>query len=124
MIVLVTRLRDAGISHPRVLSAIANTPRHLFVDEALASRAYEDASLPIGHQQTISQPYIVALMSQALLDGNSKHSRVLEIGTGCGYQTMVLSQLVNLVYSVERIGALHQQARDRLYDLKIRKCIF
>ena len=121
---LVTRLRDAGISHPRVLSAIANTPRHLFVDEALASRAYEDASLPIGHQQTISQPYIVALMSQALLDGNSKHSRVLEIGTGCGYQTMVLSQLVNLVYSVERIGALHQQARDRLYDLKIRNAYF
>ena len=121
---LVTRLRDSGISHPRVLSAIANTPRHLFVDEALASRAYEDASLPIGHQQTISQPYIVALMSQALLDGNSKHNRILEIGTGCGYQTMVLSQLVNLVYSIERIGALHQQARDRLYDLKIRNAYF
>lgn len=117
---LVDRLIAKGISNPRVLDAIANTPRHLFVDEALASRAYEDAALPIGYQQTISQPFIVATMTEALLAGVEKHTRILEIGTGCGYQTMVLAQLVNLVYSIERIGPLQVAARDRLYDLKIR----
>ena len=121
---LVNRLRNSGINHAGVLSAIAKTPRHLFVDEALASRAYEDAALPIGHQQTISQPYIVALMSQALLEGCGKQNRILEIGTGCGYQTMVLSQLVNLVYTVERIAALHQQAKARLSGLNVRNAYF
>lgn len=117
---LIDRLRDKGIGNARVLQAIADTPRHLFVDEALASRAYEDAALPIGYQQTISQPWVVARMTEALLEGVEKHTRVLEIGTGCGYQTMVLSRLVNLVYSIERIGPLHVKARDRLYDLKVR----
>ncbi len=117
---LVDRLREKGISNPRVLQAIADTPRHLFVDEALASRAYEDAALPIGYQQTISQPFVVASMTQTLIEDVDKHTRVLEIGTGCGYQTMVLSRLVNLVYSIERIGALQVRARDRLYDLKVR----
>lgn len=117
---LIDRLREKGIDHPRVLQAIADTPRHLFVDEALASRAYEDAALPIGYQQTISQPYVVASMTQSLVTSVKKHTRVLEIGTGCGYQTMVLSRLINLVYSVERIGPLHLRARDLLYDLKVR----
>lgn len=117
---LVDRLRAKGITNERVLKAIGDTPRHLFVDEALASRAYEDAALPIGYQQTISQPFVVARMTEALLTAVDKHTRVLEIGTGCGYQTMVLARLVNLVYSVERIGPLQIQARDRLYDLKVR----
>lgn len=117
---LVDRLREKGVTNKRVLQAIADTPRHLFVDEALASRAYEDAALPIGYQQTISQPLVVASMTQALIEAVDKHTRVLEIGTGCGYQTMVLSRLVNLVYSIERIGPLQVQARDRLYDLKVR----
>ncbi len=121
---LVDRLRAQGIGNQRVLQAIANTPRHLFVDEALASRAYEDAALPIGYQQTISQPHTVALMTQTLVEAVDKHTRVLEIGTGCGYQTMVLAQLVNLVYTVERIGPLQVQARDRLYDLRIRNAYF
>jgi protein-L-isoaspartate(D-aspartate) O-methyltransferase len=117
---LIDRLREKGISNQRVLQAISDTPRHLFVDEALASRAYEDAALPIGYQQTISQPFVVAMMTQSLMENVNKHTRVLEIGTGCGYQTMVLSRLVNLVYSIERIGALQIAARDRLYDLKVR----
>ena len=121
---LVERLKAKGISNARVLSAIANTPRHLFVDEALASRAYEDAALPIGYQQTISQPFVVALMTETLLQGCEKHTRVLEIGTGCGYQTMVLAQLINLVYTIERIGPLQGQARDRLNDLGVRNVYY
>lgn len=117
---LLERLRKKGITNLRVLQAIEDTPRHLFVDEALASRAYEDDALPIGYQQTISQPFVVASMTQLLIEMVDKHTRVLEIGTGCGYQTMVLSRLVNLVYSIERIGSLQIQARDRLYDLKVR----
>lgn len=117
---LLERLRKKGITNLRVLQAIEDTPRHLFVDEALASRAYEDDALPIGYQQTISQPFVVASMTQLLVEMVDKHTRVLEIGTGCGYQTMVLSRLVNLVYSIERIGSLQIQARDRLYDLKVR----
>ena len=115
---LVERLRQQGISDERVLEVMRNTPRHLFVDEALAHRAYEDTALPIGQGQTISQPYIVARMTQMLLESGTPGS-VLEIGTGCGYQTAVLAQLVAHVYSVERIGILHQQAKQRLAELQL-----
>ncbi|MDH5378120.1 MAG: protein-L-isoaspartate(D-aspartate) O-methyltransferase [Gammaproteobacteria bacterium] len=115
---LVQRLRDEGIKDERVLEVIRSTPRHIFVDEALATRAYENNSLPIGHGQTISQPYIVARMTEALLrDGPVE--RVLEIGTGSGYQTAVLAQLVDHVFTVERIEALQRQARKRLYELRL-----
>lgn len=115
---LVQRLSDKGISDPRVLDVIRNTPRHLFVDEALASRAYEDTALPIGHGQTISQPYVVARMTELLIQ-NKVPEKVLEVGTGCGYQTAILAQLVPEVYSVERIEALLQQTRKRLRSLKL-----
>lgn len=115
---LVERLRAHGIKSEDVLAQIRNVPRHLFVDEALASRAYEDTALPIGHGQTISQPYVVALMTQALLDDFEGDS-VLEIGTGCGYQTAVLAPLVKRVYSVERIPALLRRARQKLRELGI-----
>ncbi len=115
---LIERLRQQGITNEDVLSVIRNTPRHLFVDEALSHRAYEDTALPIGHGQTISQPYIVARMTQMLLQSGMPTS-VLEIGTGCGYQTAVLAQLVPQVYSIERIGALFQQAKKRLADLQL-----
>jgi protein-L-isoaspartate(D-aspartate) O-methyltransferase len=114
---LVQRLRVGGISNPAVLEVIRNTPRHIFVDEALASRAYEDTALPIGHGQTISQPYIVARMTEVLLVGSAP-DKVLEIGTGCGYQTAVLARLVGTVFSVERIEPLLRQARQRLYALR------
>ena len=107
---LIERLQKQGIHHQGVLDAMASIPRHLFVDEALASRAYEDTPLPIGHQQTISQPFVVALMTQTVVLEAPKLNRVLEIGTGCGYQTSILACLFNLVYSIERIGALHRQA--------------
>lgn len=113
---LVTRLRAAGIRDERVLAAMGETPRHVFVDEALSSRAYEDTALPISFGQTISQPYVVARMTEALLADGPLH-KVLEIGTGCGYQASVLAQLVDRVYSVERIGALINQARERFYAL-------
>lgn len=115
---LVSRLRGAGISDERVLAAIGDVPRHIFVDEALAHRAYEDTALPIGHGQTISQPYIVALMTQTLL--NVPRERVLEIGTGSGYQAAVLAHLVKRVYTVERIGALIDRAKARFRALKLR----
>ncbi len=115
---LVQRLKDNGIRSEAVLQQIRNVPRHLFVDEALASRAYEDTALPIGHGQTISQPYIVARMTEALLD-DFTGEKVLEIGTGCGYQTAVLSPLVKQIYSVERIPELLRKTRQRLRDLGI-----
>ena len=115
---LVQRLREQGIRNEPVLGRIRNVPRHLFVDEALASRAYEDTALPIGHGQTISQPYVVARMTEALLEGFRGES-VLEIGTGCGYQTAILAPLVRQVYSVERIRELLLKARQRLRDLDI-----
>jgi len=115
---LVRRLADAGISDQRVLAAIAETPRHIFVDEALAHRAYEDTALPIGHGQTISQPYVVARMTEALIADGIPDS-VLEIGTGCGYQAAILARLVPRVYSVERIRPLLERARERLRRLKL-----
>ncbi len=115
---LVQRLKAQGIHSPEVLERIRNVPRHLFVDEALASRAYEDTALPIGMGQTISQPFIVARMTEALLDASSCE-RVLEIGTGCGYQTAVLSPLVGQIYTVERIPELLNKTRQRLRSLDI-----
>jgi len=111
---LVQRLREKGISDERVLQAIANTPRHLFVDEALASRAYEDNALPIGLGQTISQPFVVAQMTQALLNGTIP-KKVLEVGTGSGYQAAVLAHLVEQVFTVERIDEILRTARRRFH---------
>lgn len=116
---MVARLREQGIRDPRVLAVMADIPRHVFVDEALESRAYEDTALPIGHNQTISQPYIVAKMTELLLESGPK-ARVLEIGTGCGYQTAILAKLVGQVYSVERIAPLMKKARDTLWELDIK----
>lgn len=116
---LIQRLVDQGISNHRVLDVIRTTPRHLFLDEAMAHRAYEDVALPIGFQQTLSQPYIVARMTELLIEGRTPE-RVLEIGTGSGYQTAVLAQLVGEVYSVERIKPLQQKARQRMRQLKLR----
>ena len=115
---MVARLRKAGIVDELVLSAMQAIPRHHFIDEALASRAYEDASLPIGHGQTISQPWIVARMIQTAR-ANRPLARVLEVGTGCGYQAAVLSGVAQEVYSIERIRALHDFARDRLRPLRL-----
>jgi len=115
---LIQRLREKGIRDGDVLEVILDTPRHLFVDEALASRAYEDTALPIGHGQTISQPFVVARMTELLLAGG-RPDRVLEVGTGCGYQTCVLAQLVPEVFTVERIEALLAQARRRFRSLRI-----
>lgn len=120
---LVERLRQEGIKDERVLAVIRNTPRHLFMDEAISSRAYEDTALPIGHGQTISQPYIVARMTEALLQDNLPE-KVLEIGTGSGYQTAVLAQLINKVCSVERIAPLLEQARKRLGQLNLNNIEF
>jgi len=115
---LVQRLRSKGIRNNAVLEAIGSTPRHLFVDEALASRAYEDTALPIGHGQTISQPYIVARMTELLLE--VKPGKVLEVGTGSGYQAAILSRLVDKVYTTERIETLATQSRQRFRRLGYR----
>lgn len=116
---LVQRLLEEGIRNDIVLNTITMTPRHLFVDEALSHRAYEDTALPIGLGQTISQPYIVARMTEILLDAGPLQ-RVLEIGTGCGYQTAVLAQLVGRVFTVERLQALQIPAQKRLQSLNLR----
>jgi protein-L-isoaspartate(D-aspartate) O-methyltransferase len=116
---MVERLRDKGIRDERVLAAMGAVPRHLFVDEALASRAYEDSALPIGFSQTISQPYVVARMIESLIGDNGMPGRVLEVGTGCGYQAAVLAQLACEVYSVERIRALLERARANLRGLRL-----
>lgn len=120
---LILRLVEQGIRDPRVLDRIRNVPRHLFVDEALSSRAYEDTALPIGHGQTISQPYVVARMTEAVTLGGVP-DKVLEIGTGCGYQTAVLAPLVGRLYSIERIEALLDRARENLKELGIRNVRF
>ncbi len=116
---LITRLREEGIRDEVVLAAILGIPRHIFVDEAIASRAYEDTALPIGYGQTISQPYIVARMTEILRSGGPL-GKVLEIGTGCGYQTAVLSKVAQEVYSVERISPLLMKARSHLRELRAR----
>ena len=115
---LVMRLRDGGIRSVAVLDVIRRTPRHLFVDEALASRAYEDTALPIGYNQTISQPLVVAAMTELVIAVQPQ--RVLEVGTGSGYQAAVLAQLVPKVYTVERIEPLVQLARQRFRQLGLR----
>jgi protein-L-isoaspartate(D-aspartate) O-methyltransferase len=115
---MVQRLREKGIRDERVLGAMAKVPRHLFVEEALASRAYEDTALPIGFSQTISQPFVVARMIESVL--TEKPANVLEVGTGCGYQAAVLAQIFPEAYSVERIKALHERARANLLPLRLR----
>ncbi len=120
---LVERLRLEGISNLKVLERIRNVPRHLFVDEALASRAYEDTALPIGHGQTISQPFVVARMTEALLE-SGPIDKVLEIGTGCGYQTAVMAALVGTVYTIERIGPLLTRSRKLLRELGFKNIRF
>ena len=120
---LVQRLQEQGIADQRVLDRVRSVPRHLFMDEALASRAYEDTALPIGFGQTISQPFVVAKMTEALLAAGEA-PRVLEIGTGCGYQTAVLSPLVTEIYSIERIAPLLGRARRTLRELRIRNVNF
>ncbi|ODS22646.1 protein-L-isoaspartate O-methyltransferase [Candidatus Endobugula sertula] len=116
---LIQRLYEQGVSNTQVLDTIRNIPRHLFLDEALSHHAYEDTALPIGHGQTLSQPYIVARMTEILIGAASQLNKVLEIGTGSGYQTAVLSQWVGELYSVERIKPLQDKARQRLRQLSI-----
>lgn len=118
---LIQRLTEQGVTNIRVLDVIRNTPRHIFLDEALSHRAYEDTALPIGYGQTLSQPYIVARMTEILLGASGgKLEKVLEVGTGSGYQTTILAQLVGQVFSVERIKPLQDKARDRLRQLGVR----
>jgi protein-L-isoaspartate(D-aspartate) O-methyltransferase len=116
---MVERLREQGIADPRVLEAMGSVPRHLFVEEALASRAYEDSALPIGFAQTISQPFVVARMIELLLE-RRELGKVLEVGTGCGYQAAVLASLSSEVYSIERIKELLERARANLRELRLK----
>ncbi len=120
---LIQRLYDEGLSNSKVLEVIRRTPRHLFVDEALSHRAYEDTALPIGNNQTISQPYMVGRMTELLLT-NGPLDKVLEIGTGSGYQTAVLAQLVERVFSVERIQSLQERAKEQLAELNLRNVVY
>jgi len=115
---MIQRLQRQGIHNPQVLAAMQQVPRHLFIDEAFSSHAYSDYAMPIGQGQTISQPYIVAYMTELLLQ-QGKRDKVLEIGTGCGYQTAILAQLFKQVYSIERIGSLSSKAELRLAQLGI-----
>lgn len=117
---LIHRLKERGITNLRVLDVMLNTPRHIFLDEALSHRAYEDTALPIGHGQTLSQPYIVARMTELLLGENSSLSKVLEIGTGSGYQASILSQLATQVFTVERIKPLQDRAREKFRQIGLR----
>lgn len=116
---MIQRLLEQGIQRPDVLKVMANTPRHWFLDEALSHRAYEDTALPIGLGQTLSQPYIVARMTELLLENHVGLQKVLEVGTGSGYQTAVLAQLMPRVWTLERIRALQSKARQRLSQLKL-----
>ena len=118
---LVARLREQGIDNLEVLACMGAVPRHIFVDEAMAHRAYEDTALPIGHNQTISQPFIVALMTQLLCA--VKPRQVLEVGTGCGYQTAVLSHFCHRLYSIERIAALTNRAQARLAAMSVKNVV-
>lgn len=119
---LIDQVREMGVTDQAVLDVMFSLPRQAFIDEALSNRAYDNISLPIGFGQTISQPYIVGLMTQTLF--NRPRSKILEIGTGCGYQTAVLAPMCDEVISVERILKLHRRARDLLYDLRIRNVKF
>ena len=121
---MIKRLSEQGIHNKKILEIMRDTPRHIFMDEALASRAYEDTALPIGYNQTISQPYIVAKMTELLLGSSGHLGKVLEIGTGCGYQTAILAQLVDHVYSIERILPLQRKAKSYLWDLKLKNISF
>ena len=125
---LIERLTEKGISDIRILEAMRDTPRHLFLDEALSTRAYEDLALPIGYQQTISQPYIVAKMTEALIQHDKMSQKplknVLEIGTGCGYQSYILSLFSKKVVSLERIKPLQEKAKKLLKGLKVTNVIF
>jgi protein-L-isoaspartate(D-aspartate) O-methyltransferase len=121
---LVLRLREQGIRDPRVLDRIRNVPRHLFVDEALASRAYEDTALPIGFGQTISQPFVCARMTEALLGTSGTLHNVLEIGTGCGYQTAILAPLVGRIATIERVKPLLERAKVLLKELGFKNVRF
>ena len=125
---LIERLTEKGISDIRVLEAMRDTPRHLFLDEALSTRAYEDLALPIGYQQTISQPYIVAKMTEELIQHDKMSQKplkkVLEIGTGCGYQSYILSLFSKKVISIERIKPLQERAKKTLKGLKVNNIIF
>ena len=116
---LVQRLREQGIANLAVLDRVRNVPRHIFVDEALGSRAYEDTALPIGFSQTISQPFVVARMIELVL-ADGKTGKVLEVGTGCGYQAAVLAEIFPEAYSVERIKALHERSRANLLALRLK----
>ncbi|MGH8556584.1 MAG: protein-L-isoaspartate(D-aspartate) O-methyltransferase [Methylococcales bacterium] len=120
---MVQRLQEQGIRNIALLEAIRNTPRHIFVEEAFAGRAYEDTALPIGHNQTISQPYIVAKMTELLLE-KTVPEKVLEVGTGSGYQTAILAQLVEKLYTVERILPLMRRARHCLHELRLHNVSF
>lgn len=115
---MIERLREQGIRHEAVLTAMAKVPRHVFVEEALASRAYEDTALPLGMGQTISQPFVVARMVELLLSGRSGLGKTLEVGAGCGYQAAVLAQLTSEVYAVERIGPLLEKAKAHMRTLQ------
>lgn len=117
---MIKRLSEQGVHNKKILEIMRDTPRHIFMDEALASRAYEDTALPIGYNQTISQPYIVAKMTELLLGSSGHLGKVLEIGTGCGYQTAILAQLVDHVYTIERILPLQRKAQSYLWDLKLK----
>ena len=118
---LVARLREQGIDNNEVLACMGAVPRHIFVDEAMAHRSYEDTALPIGHNQTISQPFIVALMTQLLCE--VKPRQVLEVGTGSGYQTAVLSHFCHRLYSIERISALTKRAQKRLAAMSVKNTV-
>jgi protein-L-isoaspartate(D-aspartate) O-methyltransferase len=120
---LLERLFEEGIRNLHVLETMRRTPRHLFVDEALSHRAYEDTALPIGHNQTLSQPYIVARMTELLLGGGPL-DKVLEVGTGSGYQTAVLAQVVERVFTVERIYPLQERAKETLKAIDVRNVVF
>lgn len=115
---MIERLREKGVRNEAVLTAMAAVPRHVFVEEALASRAYEDTALPLGMGQTISQPYVVARMIELLLNGRSSLGKTLEVGAGCGYQAAVLAQLTSEVYSVERLGPLLEKAKANMRTLQ------
>lgn len=116
---MLDRLRDKGIRNENVLAALGAVPRHVFVDEALSYRAYEDTALPLGHSQTISQPFIVAKMLEVLIEGRQGLGKTLEIGTGCGYQAAVLAQMTDTLYSVERIMPLLEQAKTNLEKISL-----